>query len=58
MFFTPRRDVRKPLHALGVQTNWSMLSGGLRYATTTGYYLSAFQAEIRRKDRSLHEKLS
>jgi hypothetical protein len=53
MFFTPRRGVRKPLHPLGVQTNWSMLSGGLRYATTAGYYLPAFQAEIRRKDRSL-----
>ena len=30
-----------------VQMNYSLLSGGLRYAATTGYYLAAFQAEIR-----------
>jgi len=24
---------------------FSLVSGGLRYATTTGYYLTAFQAE-------------
>jgi hypothetical protein len=30
-----------------VRTNCSLLSGGLRYAATTGYYLTAFQAEIR-----------
>jgi hypothetical protein len=27
---------------------FSILSGGLRYATTTGYYLPAFQAETLR----------
>jgi hypothetical protein len=36
-----------PTDPSGVRTNCSLLSGGLRYATTTGYYLPAFQAEIR-----------
>jgi hypothetical protein len=43
----PEKGVRKPLHEARVQKIFSMLSGGLRSATTTGYYLTAFQAEIR-----------
>jgi hypothetical protein len=30
-----------------VLTTEALLSGGLRYAPTTGYYLTALQAEIR-----------
>ena len=33
-------------HPAGVQTKCSLLSGGLRCASTTGYYLAALQAEI------------
>jgi hypothetical protein len=33
-------------HPSGVPTNCSLLSGGLRYAATTGYYLTALQADM------------
>jgi hypothetical protein len=33
--------------AVGVRTNCLLLSSGLRCAATTGYYLTAFLAEIR-----------
>ncbi|HEV2828649.1 MAG TPA: hypothetical protein VGW76_13710 [Pyrinomonadaceae bacterium] len=32
-------------HPFRVQTICSLLSGGLRFARTTGYYLTALQAE-------------
>jgi hypothetical protein len=37
----------KRWHPFGVRNTWAFISGGLRYAATTGYYLAAFQAEIR-----------
>ena len=36
----------KPWHPSGVQKNYQVF-GGLRYAATTGYYLTAFLAETR-----------
>jgi len=36
---------QKVLHPSGVRTNYSLVSGGLRFASTTGYSLSALQAE-------------
>ncbi len=33
--------------------HWGLRSGGLRYAATTGYYLTAFQAETRPLPRSV-----
>jgi hypothetical protein len=44
---TPETGVRKTWHPSGVRTTWALPSGGLRYAATTGYYLTALQAEIR-----------
>src|SRR5882762_5715252 len=43
----PERVSEKRWHSSGVRTTWALLSGGLRSAATTGYYLIAFQAEIR-----------
>jgi hypothetical protein len=43
----PERVSGKQWHPSGVRTTWALLSGGLRYAATTGYYLTALQAEIR-----------
>jgi hypothetical protein len=43
----PERVSEKRWHPSGVRTKWALLSGGLRYAATTGYYLPALQAEIR-----------
>ena len=43
----PERVSEKRWHPCGVRTRWALLSGGLRYAATTGYYLTALQAEIR-----------
>jgi hypothetical protein len=40
-------QVSERWHPSGVRTTWALLSGGLRYAATTGYYLTALQAETR-----------
>jgi len=40
------KGCQKSVHPFWVRTSRSRLSGGLRYAATTGYYLPAFQAEI------------
>jgi hypothetical protein len=46
MIPTPGTGVRKNGGTpSGVRTTWALLSGGLRYAATTGYYLTALQAE-------------
>jgi len=34
-----------------------LLSGGLRYAATTGYYLTALQAEPTRYQRVEHQRI-
>ena len=44
----PERVSEKRWRPSGVRTTWALLSGGLRYAATTGYYLTALQAEIPR----------
>jgi len=41
----PERVSEKRWHPSGVRTTWAPRSGGLRYAATTGYYLTALQAE-------------
>jgi len=46
MIFHPEKGGRKRWHPSRVLANCSARSGGLRYAPTTGYYLTAFQAEI------------
>jgi hypothetical protein len=47
MFLHPERGVRKMVAPLQGANNEGAVSGGLRYAATTGYYLTALQAEIR-----------
>jgi zinc transporter ZupT len=42
-------------HPFRVQTICSLLSGGLRYATTTGYYLAALQAGEQNNAKELLE---
>jgi hypothetical protein len=42
---TPGTGVRKQWHPSGVRTMWELLSGGLRNAPTTGYYLTALRAK-------------
>src|SRR6266550_4577508 len=45
MIFPPRKRVAENRGTLSrVRANCSLHSGGLRYAATTGYYLTAFQA--------------
>jgi hypothetical protein len=39
------RVARKNLAPFQDATDYKLLSGGLRYATTTGYFLSALQAD-------------
>ena len=41
----PERVSEKRWHPSRVRTTWALLSGGLRYAATTGYYLTALQAD-------------
>jgi len=48
--FHPEKGGRKRWHPSRVRANCSPRSGGLRYAPTTGYYLTAFQAEILRRN--------
>lgn len=46
----PGRVPDKRWHPSGVRSNYLLLSGGLRYVVTTGYYLS----RLRREDTLLH----
>ena len=41
------QGARKPWHSSRVPKTCSQVSGGLRYAATTGYYLAALQADAR-----------
>jgi len=41
------RANRAALPMMRVRNHFHLPSGGLRFAATTGYYLTAFQAEIR-----------
>jgi hypothetical protein len=43
---TPGTGVRKTVAPLRGTEQGTLLSGGLRYAATTGYYLTALQAKI------------
>ena len=37
---------QKALHPCGVRRNYSLVSGGLRFAPTTGYFLPALRADL------------
>jgi hypothetical protein len=43
----PERVSEKEWYTYRVRTTAALLSGGLRYAETTGYFLTALRAEIR-----------
>jgi hypothetical protein len=47
MISHPEKGCQKTVAPLQGADELLLLSGGLRYAATTGYYLTAFQAETR-----------